>query len=177
MNRIEIEIKLDKGRAEMLEALSAMDEEDLRRPRTQSQHDPDSWWSYADHFIHTTLIEQNFNAMIRRHVAGKSGMDRNLVDPSGAALRSREDIMAYVNEMTEKWKIENQDKSVDELVRIGQETRSDTLSLLSELNDEQLASKIPGAPWADGTVGGIMAVHADHAAMHRHYAVEGEGPA
>jgi hypothetical protein len=176
VNRIEIEIKLNRGRAEMLEAIASMTEEDIRRPRTQSQHDADTWWSYADHFIHTTLIESNFNSMIRRHVSGKPGMDRNLVDPSGAALRSMEDIMAYVNEMTEKWKIENQDKSVDELVRIGQETRSDTLVLLSELDDDQLASKIPGAPWADGTVGGIMAVHADHAVMHRRYAVEGEGP-
>jgi len=177
VNRIEIEIKLNRGRADALERLAAMDEDELRRPRTQSEHDPDSWWSYADHFIHTTLIERNFNAMIRRHIRGEQGMDRELVDESGSALRSREDVMAYVHAFTEKWKVENDGKPVDELARIGAEVRSDTLALLSELNDDQLASKIPGAPWADGTVGGIMAVHADHGLMHQRWAEEGAGPA
>jgi len=176
VNRIEIEIKLNRGRAQALERLGAMDEDELRRPRTRSEHDPDSWWSYADHFVHTTLIERNFNEMVRRQVSGKQGMDRNLVDQSGKALRSRDEIMGYVHAMTEEWKIGNEGRSLDELVRIGQETRADTLSLLSELNDEQLASRIPGAPWADGTVGGIMAVHADHAVMHRRWAEEGTGP-
>ena len=51
--------------------------------------------------------------------------------------------------------------------------RSDTLKLLSEIDDEQLQSKIPGAPWSDGTVGGIIAVHADHWRMHRTWAHDG----
>ena len=59
------------------------------------------------------------------------------------------------------------------LVRISLATRAGTLTLLAELTDEQLASKIPGAPWSDGTVGGIMAAHAGHARMHRHWAEEG----
>ena len=173
MNRVEIEIKLNRGRADALEALVAMDDEELRRPRTRSEHDPDSWWSYADHFIHTTLIERNFNEMIRRHIRGDRGMDRELVDKSGAGLRPREDVMAYVHAFTEKWKVENDGKPVDELVVIGLQVRADTLALLAELSDEQLASGIPGAPWADGTVGGIMAVHTDHAQMHRHWAEAG----
>jgi len=175
VNRIEIEIKLNRSRAEALERLAGMDEEELRRPRTRSEHDPDSWWSYADHFIHTTLIERNFNAMVRRHIEGEQGMDRELVDESGSALRSREDVMAYVHAFTEKWKVENDGQPVDELVRIGAAVRSDTLALLAELNDDQLASKIPGAPWADGTVGGIMAVHTDHGLMHQRWANEGTG--
>lgn len=173
MDRIAIEIKLHRGRADALERLAAMSEDDRRAPRTRSEHDADSWWSYADHFIHTTLIERNFNEMIRRHVRGERGMDPGLVDESGEILRSREDVMAYVHAFTEKWKVDNEGKPVDELVRIGLAVRADTLALLSELDDEQLASKIPGAPWADGTVGGIMAVHTDHALMHQHWADEG----
>ena len=52
--------------------------------------------------------------------------------------------------------------------------RADTLALLAELTDEQLASKIPGVPWADGTVGGIMAANASHGRMHWGWATEGE---
>ena len=70
MNRIEIEVKLNQDRARRLEILAEMTEEDLAAPRTRSEHDPSKTWSYFDHFIHTTLIERNWNEMFRRHVAG-----------------------------------------------------------------------------------------------------------
>jgi len=173
VNRIEIEIKLNRGRADALEAIAAMSEEERNEPRTRSEDNPESWWTHADHFIHTTLIERNFNEMIRRHIRGERGMDSALVGEEGEAPRSREDVMAYVHRFTEKWKVENEGKPLDELVKIGLATRADTLTLLNELTDEQLASKIPGAPWADGTVGGIMAVHTDHTHMHQRWAADG----
>jgi hypothetical protein len=173
VNRIEIEIKLHRGRADALEAIAAMTEEERKQPRTRSEHDAESWWSHADHFIHTTLIERRFNDMIRRHLKGEPAMDPNMVDESGESLRDIKDIMAYVHNWTEGWKVENQDKSLDELVRIGCETRADTLALLASLTDEDLASKIPGAPWANGIVGGIMAVHTDHTLMHQQWAADG----
>lgn len=176
MNRIDIETKLHRARIDALETVLAMDADELRAPRTRSEHDGNSWWSYADHFVHTTLIERDFNAMIRRHVGGGQGMNPALVDPSGKALRSRDEIMAFVHRFTESWKVEQQDRPLDELVRVGLAVRADTLSLLSELADEQLLSVIPGAPWADGTVGGIMAVHADHWALHKSWAAAGTGP-
>lgn len=173
MNRIEIEIKLNRGRADVLEAMAAMSEEERNEPRTRSEDNPDSWWTNADHFIHTTLIERNFNAMIRRHIKGERGMDAALSKDADGNMKPIEDIMAYVHRMTEEWKVENEGKPLDELVKIGLATRADTFTLLNELTDEQLASKIPGAPWADGTVGGIMAVHTDHQVMHSTWAAEG----
>lgn len=175
MNRVEIETKLHRGRVEALEAVTAMSEDELRAPRTRSEHDDSSWWSYADHFVHTTLIERDFNEMIRRHVRGERGMNRELVDDSGKALRPLADIMAYVHRHTESWKVEQQDKPLDALIRVGLAVRADTLALLAELDDDQLASVVPGAPWADGTVGGIMAVHADHWTMHKRWADAGSG--
>ena len=173
MNRVEIEIELHRGRADALEVLAAMSDAELRAPRTRSENDPESWWSYADHFIHTTLIERNFNEMVRRHISGQQGMDRAMVDETGKALRPREDLMAYVHRFTEEWKRQHDGKPTDELVRIGLTVRADTLALLAELTDEQLASKIPGAPWADGTVGGILSVHSSHGRTHRKWADEG----
>ena len=173
MNRTEIEVKLHRGRTEALELVSTMDRDELRAPRTRSEHDSDSWWSWADHFIHISLIEKNFNAMIRRHLRGEQGMDPAMVDASGKALRPLADIMAHVHALTESWKTEHQDKPLDELVRISSAVRADTLQLLSEIDDEQLQSKIPGAPWSDGTVGGILGVHTDHWTMHTKWAREG----
>jgi hypothetical protein len=175
VNRIEIETKLHRGRIDALETVTAMEAGELNAPRTRSEHDEQSWWSFADHFVHTTLIERDFNAIIRRHVGGEQGMNPALVDSSGSALRSREEVMAWVHRFTESWKVEHQDKPLDELVRVGLAVRSDTLSLLCELTDEQLLSVIPGAPWADGTVGGIMSVHADHWFMHKKWATAGTG--
>src|SRR5258708_32564629 len=80
MNRIEIEVELHRGRADTLEWVATLSEDDLRAPRTRSEHDADSWWSHADHFIHTTLIESSFNEMVRRHIAGEQGNDSALVD-------------------------------------------------------------------------------------------------
>ncbi len=174
MNRIEIEIELHRGRADSLAWIASLSEEERNAPRTQSEHNAESWWTAADHFIHTTLIEKNFNEMVRRHISGEQGMDANMVDASGKGMRKLEDVMAYVHRFTEGWKVEQENKPLDELVKIGLAVRADTLTLLSELTDDQLASKIPGAPWGDGTVGGVLAVHASHYRMHRHWTEQAE---
>jgi hypothetical protein len=152
-----------------------MSEEDLTAPRTPSEHDPSKTWSYLDHFVHTTLIEQNWNEMFRRHLDGEIGLPPRL-NPDGSRQTMAE-IMTGIHEWTEAWADEQRGKSLDELVRVGLSVRSDTLKLLSELSDEQLESKIPGAPWADGTVGGIMAANADHARLHFKWAAEGTASA
>jgi hypothetical protein len=56
--------------------LGSMSDEELTSPRTFSEHDPESRWSSADDFVHTTLIEQNWNPMFRRHVAGNADHGR-----------------------------------------------------------------------------------------------------
>jgi len=171
MNRIEIEAKLNKDRAWLLETLAGMSQAELNAPRTPSEHDPAKTWSYADHFIHTTLIERNWNDMFRRHLSGQAGMAPR-VNQDGSP-QSRDEVMAWVHNWTEEWAEKHRGKPLDELVRVGAETRAQTLALLCELTQEQLDSKIPGAPWADGTVGGIMAANADHGRMHFKWASEG----
>lgn len=171
MNRIEIEVKLNRDRAWLLETLSGMSEQELYVPRTPSEHDPSQSWSFADHFIHTTLIERNWNDMFRRHLAGGQGMQ--LGRNADGTPQPREAVMAGVHRWTEEWAAKHRGKPLDELARVGLETRAETLKLLSELTQEQLDSKIPGTPWADGTVGGIMAANADHGRMHFNWAKEG----
>ena len=148
MDRIEIEIKLNRDRAWLLEKLGAMTADELNSPRTFSEHDADSRWSFADHFVHTTLIERNWNEMFRRHVSGDQGLAPRL--RSDGTPQSMEEIMTTIHGWTEEWKAEHNGKPFIELVRIGQEVRADTIALLAELTDDDLASKIPGAPWSDG---------------------------
>lgn len=171
MNRIDIEIKLNRDRAWLLETLSTMSEEDLRRGVTASEHDPEVEWSFADHFVHTTLIERDWNAMIRRHISGEPGMRLGVREDGSQA--PRDEVMAGIHTWTERWADKHRGKPLNELVRVGLEVRADTLSLLAELTDEQLESVIPKAPWADGTVGGILAANADHGRMHFKWAKDG----
>ena len=172
MNRIEIETVLNKDRAWLLETVSAILPDDLYRGVTQSEHDPKVMWSMADHFVHTSLIEHNWNAMVRKHFAGAPdavGMRTN----ADGTPKSREEVMAGIHAWTEEWADKHRGKSLDELVAVGQNARGETLTLLAELTDEQLQSKIPGAPWADGTVGAILAANAAHGRMHFKYAKDG----
>ncbi len=74
--------------------------------------------------------------------------------------------MTTVHAMTEEWQLEHAGKSLAEVVALGQASRAITLELLAELTDEQLDERLPGAPWADGSIGGVLAANADHGRMH-----------
>jgi hypothetical protein len=165
MDRRDIEATLNKDRAWLLETYAAMPDDELVRGVTPSEHDPSSKWSAKDHLAHLAGIEKNFNAMVRRHFAGDSNPVGLATGPDGQP-RTREQIMASVHQMTEAWVREHRPKSLSEVVALGQSIRADTLALLAELTDAQLDEKLPGAPWADGTVGGVLAVNADHGRMH-----------
>lgn len=172
MDRLAIEVKLSQGRAWLLEQYATIAPEDLTRGVTLSEHDPSTSWSAKDHLAHLAGIEKNFNRMIRRHLSGDANPVGLITDPDGAP-RSREQIMAVVHQMTEAWVREHRDKTLSEVVALGQQVRAETLALLAELTDAQLEQKLPGAPWADGTIGAVLAVNADHARMHHRWVTEG----
>lgn len=76
--------------------------------------------------------------------------------------------------MTDEWKQKHENMTWDEVVAVGQKARGETLQLISELTDEQLQLTIPGAPWADGTVGGVLGANAGHGRTHFKWAKDGE---
>jgi hypothetical protein len=176
LTRVEIEINLNEDRAWLLRTLSAMPDEELTRGVTHNQDDPEGpMWSFADHFIHTSLIEQNWNKMFRRHLAGRPGMPSRQPDDGTPPKEpaTREEFMAALHAWNEGWAREHRGTPLSELIRIGLGIRADTLKLLSELTDEQLVSVIPNTPWADSTVGGIMAANASHGRTHYKWAKDG----
>jgi len=172
MNRTEIEIKLNQERAWMLETWAAMLPDDLARRITMSKHDPEASWSAKDHLAHLAGIEKAFNSIIRRHIAGDPNPIGIMKNSDGSAT-SREEVMTRVHAMNEAWVDKHRDKSFSEVVALGQKIRGETLALLAELSDEQLAGRLPGAPWADGTIGGVIAVNGDHARQHHGWVTRG----
>src|SRR5258707_1164906 len=70
MNRTEIHLNLNKDRAWLIDTFGNLSEDEVRSGVTPSENDASTPWSALEHFIHLAGIEHNFNAMIRRHVAG-----------------------------------------------------------------------------------------------------------
>jgi hypothetical protein len=165
MNRVEIETKLNEGRNWLLEKYGALSGDQLHRPLTQSRHDPENHWTPLDHLAHLALIERDFNAMVKRHFAGEANPVGLMNDDQGQS-RTRDQIMAIVNARTEEWQVAHHDDTYSEVVSLTAAARGATLRLLSELSDAQLEEALPGAPWADGTVGAVLATNADHGRMH-----------
>ncbi len=172
MERWEIETKLNRDRAWLLDTYAALSAEDLSRPATPSEHDPSSMWSAADHLAHLAGIELSLNGMIRKHLDGQPNPVGLRENPDGSP-RTMEEAMTTVHAMTEEWVERHRGKSLSEIVALGQAARADTLALLAELSDERLRETLPGAPWADGTIGAVIAINADHGRMHFNWVKEG----
>jgi hypothetical protein len=165
MNRIEIESQLNRDRVWLIETYAMLPDELLTTGVTPSEHDPGTLWSPKDHLAHLAGIEHNFVRMIRKHVDGDPN-PVGLRNNADGTARTMEQIMATVHEMTESWVLQHRAKSLADVIALGQQARSATLALLAGLTDEQLAEKLPGAPWADGTFGGVIATNAAHGRMH-----------
>ncbi len=171
MKRVEIETKLHESPSELLATFDGLSEEQLRRPLTTSEHDPSNSWSAHDHFAHLALVERDFEKMIRRQLAGHQNPVGLLVSDQGEA-RSREEIMALVNARTEAFLLVHHLDSLSEVVALTGDARGATLRLLAELSDAQLEERLEGAPWADGTAGGVLGPNAQHGTVHWNWITE-----
>jgi hypothetical protein len=158
--------KLDKERARMEEHFRALSPDDLVCECTQSEADDGAPWSAKDHVAHLAMIERAFQGMIRRHLEGAK-------NPVGFGGGSREEVIARVHKGNEDNVAEHKDDDLDTLFADLDAARADTLALMESLSDEQLASPLPGAPWADGTIGGVIITNAYHAIQHWTWVEEG----
>ncbi len=165
MNRVELETKLNEGRNWLLAKYETLSEEQLRRPLTKSEHNPENHWNALDHLAHLALVERNFNAMVRRHFDGTSNPVGFMIDDEGQP-RTRDEIMKLVHADTEAWQVAHRNDSYSEVVALTAAARGATLALIAGLSDAQLLEILPTAPWADGTIGGVLGANADHSRMH-----------
>jgi hypothetical protein len=174
VDRSEIEIKLNRDRAWLLETIASMPLDEIGHGITPSEHDASLMWNIKDHLAHLAGIERSFNAMVRRHFGGDAnpvGLTKN----DDGSQRALPDVMAIVHRMNEEFVAEHCGKPLLDVIGVGQSARAETLALLASLSDDQLTEKLPGAPWADGTVGGVLAVNADHGRQHWKWVKQARG--
>jgi len=173
VDRREVESILSRDRTWLLDKIAALAPEELVADATQSAHDEASKWTAIDHLVHLVGIERSFNDIIRRHVAGSEPLQ--LMSSPGGAPRSMDEIMRVVNETNERWVLKHRAKSLSDVLALGAQARAETLALLASLSDDQLLEKVPRAPWADGTVAGVLSTNGPHAHMHWNQVLAGLG--
>jgi hypothetical protein len=167
--RAEILDTLSKSQEHLFAHIRAQTPEELERICTSSEA-PDSMpWRAKDHFAHLALIERAFQRMIRRTIEGKT-------DPVGfsrTGATNREEVLAWIHQQNQTYTNEHYDDSRERILTDLTTTRQESLALLEQLTDEQLTLTVPGAPWADGTIGGLLITNAHHARQHLSWIEEG----
>lgn len=167
--RAEILDKLSRERARLEERYRALTPEQLTAPCTESQTEGEAPWSAKDHIAHLAMIERAFQGMIKRGLKGHA-------NPVGFGIgekASMQEIMIRVHRGNQDNVEVHRGDDLDALFKDLDTARADTVALVESLTDEQLASPLPGAPWADGTIGGVIMTNAMHAIQHWTWVEEG----
>ena len=179
--RIELEITLHRGRNWLLETYTALGEAALDAPATQDEHDPDVWWTPKDHFAHSSRVISTTVAGVRNEVLGDDLhvlLDHGVQLPDVEGLDGRGEltpetfpaILASINRMTHEIWLENHERSMSEIVAMGQRAFGDLLRLIGELDDEQLDAR---SHLGGYTVAQAMLITAGHDRIHLRWALDG----
>jgi DinB family protein len=176
-------------RAEILDALAAsqtqvlaffqgLSPQDLERPATASDVPGAAPWCAKDHFAHLVKNERNIQRLLRRALAGEprdvflrsqypEGMPLPgiLGDWDALTPEEQERLELAVAQINQTYVNSHRDDSMEMLVAEYLAARHDTLDLLRQFTDEQLAAPMPTVV-GDGVVGDIFAGRAGHATEH-----------
>lgn len=137
----------------------AFSEDVVMTPCTDSEDPDGAPWAPIDHLGHLLRIEKAFLGMARLTVQG----DENPIKIGGS---SWEEKIAQVHRDNENHLASLRPLDVETLLSELAGARQDTVGFIAELSDEQLTTPIPGAPWGDGTIGGVLMANAGHERQH-----------
>src|SRR6266700_5574186 len=165
-------------RSEILDTLAASQEqvtayfgvlspEERERPSTASAVPGEAAWRAKDHFAHLAENERNIQIVLRLTLHGETSLPGNL------GAMSREERLALSNPRNQSYVNAHHDDSMETLVADLAAARQETLHLLEQFTDEQLAASASVSFAADRTAGDLFAANAQHAAVHITWIEEG----
>ncbi len=157
---------LQSQRAELERRYRAFDADTVTVPCTPSEDPDGDDWSAKDHLAHLLRIEKAFLAMARLTISG----DDAPVKIAGSTMK---DKLAQVHRDNEEHVAEHRVADVDALLDELSDARAKTLAFIETLSDDQLGQPIPGAPWGDGSIGGVLMANAGHEKQHLAWVDEG----
>ncbi len=150
---------LAEQRTELEQTFRSLDDELLHRPCTESEDPDGSPWAPIDHLAHLLRIEQAFLGMAKLTLEG----DESPIKIGGSTFEER---IAQVHRDNEAHLASLRPLDVAALLSALTEARARTVEFVERLSAEELATPIPGAPWGDGTIGGVLMANAGHERQH-----------
>jgi Protein of unknown function (DUF1706) len=165
-------------RAEILDTLAASQEqvlayfqglspEALVRPCTASGVPGEAAWRAKDHFAHLAQNERNIQYLLRFTLAGQTSL------PGSLGALGPEERLAMANQRNQSYVNAHRDDTMEALAVDLTAARQETLQLLEQFSDEQLAAPASLSYVADRTAGDLFAANAQHAAAHMTWIEEG----
>ena len=178
LTRAEILDTLAASQTQVLAFFRGLSPEDLERPATTSDVPGAAPWRARDHFAHLVKNERNIQRLLRRALAGQprdvflrsqypEGMPLPdiLGDWDALTPEEQERLERAVGSINQAYVDSRQDDTLELLSAEFVAARQDTLDLLRQFTDEQLAAPVPTVVGA-ATASDIFAGRAGHATEH-----------
>lgn len=176
--RAEILDTLAASQTQVMAFFQGLSQEDLARPATASDVPGATPWCARDHLAHLTKSERNIQRLLRSALAGETrdvllrlqypkGMPLPgiLGDLSALTPEEEERLGMAVASVNQAYVDAHHDDSMEMLAADYLAARRDTVDLLRQFTDDQLAAPVSTVV-GDATAGDLFAGRAGHAAEH-----------
>ena len=164
--RSEIQDTLAASQEQVLAYFDGLSPEALERPCTASGVPGEAPWRAKDHFVHLTANEQGIQTLLRITLTGGSL-------PDNLATMSAEERLAWSNQRNQTYVNAHRNDSMETLRAQLSKARQETLDLLEQFTDEQLAAPVSTSFLTNMTAGDLFVANAQHAARHMAWIEEG----
>jgi len=186
--RTEILDTLAASQTQVLAFFQELSPQDLERPATASDVPGAAPWRAKDHFAHLVKNERNIQRLLRRALAGEprdvflrsqypEGMPlpATLGDWDALTPEEQQRLELAVGQLNQTYVNAHRGDSLEMLAAEFLAARQDTVDLLRQFTDEQLAALVPTVV-GEATAGDIFAGRAGHATEHITVIEEGLRP-
>jgi DinB superfamily len=183
--RAEIVDTLAASQTQVMAFFHGLSPHDLERPATASEVPGAVPWRAKDHFAHLVKSERNRQRLLRATLAGETrDVLLRLQYPAGMPLpgtlgnwdaltpEEQERLELAVASVNQSYVNARYDDSLEMLAADYLAARQDTLDLLRQFTDEQLAAPVPTVV-GEQTVGDVFAWGAGHPTDHMTWIEEG----
>jgi hypothetical protein len=183
--RAEILDSLASSQTQVLAFFQGLSPQDFERPATASEAPGAAPWRVKDHLAHLAKSERNGHRLLRSALAGEPrDATLRLQYPEGMPLpgvlgdwdaltpEEQQRVELAVADVNQAYVEAHRDDSIETLTAEYLAARQDSLDLLQQFTDDQLASPLPTVV-GEQTPGDFFAGRAGHAATHITWIEEG----
>jgi hypothetical protein len=169
---------LAASQTQVLAFFQGLSPEDLERPATASDVPGAAPWRAKDHFVHLVQNERNIQQLLRRVLASEppdvilrsqypAGMPLpgTLGDLDALTPEEEKRLELAIAQLNQTTVNAHHDDTLEMLSADFLAARQDTLDLLRQFTDEQLATTVPSVG-GDGVAGDVFVGRAGHATEH-----------